>query len=87
MVPAQNPMDNPTYRVRYLGEVFVGSSGGVDKIEEGVSGWIKRLYALLSADGHCRWDLILQCHLFALAGRHGATRVSRDKQSRHYALG
>jgi len=36
MVPAQNPMDNPTYRVRYLGEVFVGSSGGVDRIEEGV---------------------------------------------------
>jgi len=36
MVPAQNPMDNPTYRVRYLGEVFVGSTGGVDKIEEGV---------------------------------------------------
>ena len=36
MVPAQNPMDNPTYRVRYLGEVFVGNTGGVDKIEEGV---------------------------------------------------
>jgi len=36
MVPAQNPMDNPTYQVRYLGEVFVGSTGGVDKIEDGV---------------------------------------------------
>ena len=40
-VPAQNPMDHPTYKVRYLGEVFVGNTGGVDKIEEGVrwSSW------------------------------------------------
>ena len=44
MVPAQNPMDNPTYRVRYLGEVFVGSTGGVDKIEEGVSGDAYQMY-------------------------------------------
>lgn len=36
MVPAQNPLDNPNYRVWYVGEVFVGTTGGVDRIEEGV---------------------------------------------------
>ena len=47
MVPAQNPMDNPTYQVRYLGEVFVGSTGGVDKIEDGVSSIVYIQYGLV----------------------------------------
>lgn len=36
LVPAQNPLDNPTYKVAYLGEVPVGETGGVNRIEEGV---------------------------------------------------